>query len=121
MHFVFYALIGVAAGILSGFMGVGGGIIIVPLLILLLGYDQLSAQGTSLGVLVLPVVLMGFLQYYRNPAVNINLVAVGVIALTFVAGGYLGGRLANQLDPVLVRKCFAVFIVINAGYLFFKR
>jgi hypothetical protein len=76
MEYLAYIAVGVAAGLLSGFFGVGGGIILIPGLVLLLGYNQLQAQGTSLGVLLLPVTLFGFLQYYRNPEVQINLLAI---------------------------------------------
>jgi uncharacterized membrane protein YfcA len=63
----------------------------------------------------------GFLQYWKNPALDINLVAVICIAIAFVAGGFFGARWANQLDPLLVRKFFALFIIVTGVYLLLKR
>ncbi|MCH7471507.1 sulfite exporter TauE/SafE family protein [bacterium] len=120
MIYLGYALIGLAAGVLGGFVGVGGGIIIVPALLLLFGYDQLKAQGTSLAFMLPPIGILGFLQYWRNPAVQIDFWAVAAIGGTFIVGGYFGGRWANALDPVLMRKSFAVFLLVTAVYLFFK-
>ena len=116
-----YLAIGLSAGLLGGFFGVGGGILIIPGLVILLGYDQLRAQGTSLGILLLPVGLLGFLQYWKNPAVHIDLWAVAFIALAFTVGAMFGGKWANHLDMNLMRKGFAVFVVIVGTYLFFKR
>lgn len=115
-------LTGVAAGTLGGFVGIGGGILLIPALTLLFGYDQRSAQGMSLAVLVLPVALPGLLQYWKNPEVKLNLIAAGVIALGFLVGGYLGGRGANLVPDVgLLRKFFAVFLACTSVYLFLKK
>ncbi len=121
MQYAAYILIGLCAGLLGGFVGIGGGIVVIPAPILLPGYDQLRAQGTSLGVLCIPVSLFGFMQYWRNPAVQLDLWAIGVIAFGFAFGGYFGGKLANQLDPLLMRKLFSCFLVVIAVYLFFKK
>jgi uncharacterized membrane protein YfcA len=121
MQYAAYIAIGLGAGLLGGFFGVGGGIILIPGLILLCGYDQLRAQGTSLGVLLLPIGLFGFLQYWRNPSVQIDLLAVLFISLAFALGAYFGGRWANQLDANVMRKGFAVFIVCVGTYLFFRK
>jgi uncharacterized membrane protein YfcA len=121
MQYAVLLLVGLAAGLLGGFVGVGGGIIMVPALVMLLGYSQLKAQGTSLGVLCLPVSLLGFLQYWKNPDFRLDLWAIATIALGFLAGGYFGGRWANQIDPLLMRKLFAGLLVIVAVYLFMKK
>lgn len=120
MEYVGYALVGSAAGLLAGFVGVGGGLIIVPALVLLFGYSQHQAQGTSLAVLLPPIGILGFLQYWKNPAVEINLWAAALIALMLMLGAHFGGMWANKLDPLLVRKCFAVLMAASAVYLFFK-
>jgi uncharacterized membrane protein YfcA len=120
MEYLGYAAIGIAAGLLGGFVGVGGGILIIPLLIYFYGYDQLKAQGTSLAILLPPIGILGFLQYWRNPNVQIDLVAAGLIALAFMIGAHFGGKWANMLDPHFMRKAFAVFLACNAVYLFFK-
>jgi uncharacterized membrane protein YfcA len=113
--------LGLVAGLLSGFAGVGGAIIIIPALVFFFGYDQLKAQGTSLGVLCLPVVALGFWQYWKNPALKIELGAIAAIAVGLFAGGYFGAKLANHLDPNLVRKAFSVFLLCAAVYLFVKK
>lgn len=123
MTYLFFAFTGICAGFLSGLLGLGGGVIIVPLLMLLLHFDQKVAQGHSLGVLVLPVALAAFSQYWTNPAVRPNLNIVGILCLAslFVVGGFFGGRVANAMDVNLLRKVFAVFIAVNAVYLFVKK
>jgi uncharacterized membrane protein YfcA len=120
MEYVGYALVGSLAGVLAGFVGVGGGLIIIPALVLFFSYDQLRAQGTSLAVLLPPIGILGFLQYWRNPAVDINLWAAAVIAVTLMLGAHFGAVWANRLDPLLVRKCFSVIMGASAVYLFFK-
>ena len=121
MEYLGFAAIGIAAGILGGFVGVGGGIIIIPALILMFGYDQLKAQGTSLAILLPPIGVLGFLQYWKNPDVHINLAGAGIIALTFMLGAHFGGKWANLMDANLMRKIFAVFLAVTSIYLFFKR
>ena len=121
MQYLAYLLIGAAAGILGGFFGVGGGIILIPGLVLLLGYDQLRAQGTSLGILLLPIGALGFWRYWKNPEVHIDLWAVLFISLAFALGANYGGKWANQLDVNVMRKYFAVFVVLSGCYLFFRK
>lgn len=113
-------LIGLAAGFLSGLVGVGGGIIIVPALVLLLGFSQKHAQATSLGVLALPVVLLAVIQYYKQGYLNVNYMLI--IAAAFVVGGFLGSKLALSLSDERMKKVFAVILfVISVKMLFFDR
>ena len=100
MDYLFYALTGICAGFLSGMLGLGGGVIIVPLLMLLLHLDQKTAQAHSLGVLVLPVALAAFSQYWLNPAIRPHINIYGIVALAslFVVGGFFGGKLANSME-----------------------
>jgi uncharacterized protein len=121
MQYVIFALIGLTAGVLGGFVGVGGGIVIIPALVYLCGYDQLKAQGTSLAILLPPIGILGFLQYWKNPAVQIDLWAAGLIAALFIVGGYFGGKWANVLDAALVRKIFSIVLMASALQMFFKR
>jgi uncharacterized membrane protein YfcA len=121
MQYLAYLAIGLAAGVLGGFFGVGGGIILIPGLVLLLGYNQLRAQGTSLGILLLPIGILGFLRYWQNPDVHIDLWAVLFIALAFAVGANYGGKWANHLDPDVMRKYFAVFVVVIGCYMFFRK
>jgi len=105
-------IIGLAAGILSGLVGVGGGLIVVPALIFFLGYSQHQAQGTSLGLLLLPVGILAVINYYNKGQVDIKVVAV--MGIAFVLGGWLGSKLALRLPADTVKKIFAVFLFYSA-------
>ena len=105
-------LVGLAAGILSGLVGVGGGLIIVPALIFFLGFSQHSAQGTSLGLLLLPAGILAVIQYYKAGDVDVK--AVAILAIGFVAGGYFGSKLALSLPQDTVKKIFAIFMLLVA-------
>jgi uncharacterized membrane protein YfcA len=106
--FLILALIGVSAGVLSGFVGVGGGIIIVPALVFSLGMTQHQAQGTSLFILLLPVGILAVYNYARSS--NINWTYGAIIAATFVVGGYVGSKLSLRLSPSVVRLIFGVIM-----------
>ena len=105
-------LIGLAAGVLSGLVGVGGGLIIVPALIFFLGFSQHQAQGTSLGLLLLPVGILAVINYYNKGNVDVKVVAI--ISVAFIAGGWLGSKLALRLPEDTVKKIFAVFLFYSA-------
>ncbi len=104
--------IGFAAGVLSGLVGVGGGIIIVPALIFFLGFTQQQAQGTSLGLLLLPVGILAVVNYYNKGYIDVRV--VGVMCIAFVLGGWLGSKLAVQLSQDTVKKIFAVVLFYTA-------
>jgi uncharacterized membrane protein YfcA len=109
--------IGLMAGILSGLVGIGGGIILVPALIYVLSYSQHQAQGTSLGVLTLPVVLVAFLKYYtdcKKMGTPIDFKIIGLLAIGFVVGGFLGSTLALRIDKEMLKKIFAVILFYTA-------
>jgi uncharacterized membrane protein YfcA len=114
---VLLAIIGLAAGILSGMIGVGGGIIIVPALVFILGFSQKQAQGTSLGLLLLPVGILAVLNYYRQGFIDSRVVAV--MCLSFVAGGWLGSKIALSIPQETVKKIFAVVMVLVAAKMLF--
>lgn len=111
-------LIGLAAGMLSGLVGVGGGIIMVPALVFFMNYTQHQAQGTSLAVLTLPVVILGALTYYyqcQKDGTPIDLRIVGLICCGFIVGAYAGGKIAIVVDQNLMKKIFAV-IIFYSGF-----
>lgn len=112
-------LIGLCAGLLSGFVGVGGGIIIVPALMWLLGFTQHQATGTSLAVLLLPVGILAVVNYYR--AGHIDLKAAAIISLAFVLGGWFGSKASLALPADVVRKVFGVVMIIAALKLIFGK
>lgn len=104
---LFYlVLIGLMSGVLSGFVGVGGGIIIVPALVFLTGLTQHQAQGTSLFVLSLPVVVLGMMQYWKTG--NVNWKFGLIIALTFVVGAIIGSKLSLKMSPAVVKFVFGL-------------
>lgn len=110
-------IIGVAAGMLSGLVGVGGGIIMVPALIFFLNYNQHQAQGTSLGVLTLPVVIIASLYYYhqcKKMGTPMDLKVIGLLAVGFVAGAYFGSKLALSLPTETLKKIFAIILFYTA-------
>ena len=110
-------IIGLAAGILSGLVGVGGGIIMVPALVFFLNYNQHQAQGTSLGVLTLPVVIIASLYYYhqcKKLGTPMDLRIIGLLAVGFVAGAYFGSKLALALPTDTLKKIFAIILFYTA-------
>ena len=105
-------VIGLLAGFLSGLIGIGGGVIIVPALVILLGFSQKLAQGTSLGILLLPVGILAVIQYYKQGYLNVNYVAI--ISIAFVAGSLLGSKLALSVSDEKMKKLFAVILMLIA-------
>jgi uncharacterized membrane protein YfcA len=105
-------VIGLCSGILSGLVGVGGGIIIVPALVFFLGFTQHQAQGTSLGLLLLPVGILAVINYYKQGHIDIKVVLI--MSVAFVLGGWLGSRLAIVLSEQVIKRIFAVILFYAA-------
>ncbi len=115
MQIVYLIGIGIAAGLLSGMFGVGGGVIIVPALVLLFGMSQQSANATSLMALLLPVGMLGVYEYYRLGRLSVEHMWFGLaIALGLFIGAFFGARIALGMSGELLRKAFGVFLVIVA-------
>lgn len=109
--------IGLGAGIMSGLIGIGGGIIMVPALVIFLQYNQHQAQGTSLAVLTMPVVIFASIYYYtqcKAQGTPIDLRVVGLLAVGFLAGAYMGGRWALMLSQVQLKQIFAGVLIYTA-------
>lgn len=102
--------IGLMAGILSGMVGVGGGIIIVPALVYFLSMSQHQAQGTSLAVLLLPVGILAVYNYYKEGYVDVR--STLIIASTFIIGGFIGSKISIALDQNLVKRIFGIFLLL---------
>jgi hypothetical protein len=111
MSFLFLA-IGLGAGLLSGLFGIGGGIIIVPALMLAGRMQPSTATGTSLGALLLPVGALGAWQYYKNGHLDVR--ASLLIALGIFVGAYVGAVAMQQLNPFMAKRVFALFLVLVA-------
>jgi hypothetical protein len=110
--------IGLAAGTLGGMVGLGGGIILIPALILIMKLDQQTAQGTSIAIMLPPIGLFAVYNYYKAGYVNMKYALV--IALAFMVGGYFGSSLALKLSPDMMRKVFSVLLVAIAVKMFFS-
>src|ERR1700732_2870433 len=105
-----HILPGLAVGVLSGIVGIGGGIMIVPVLVYFLHMSQHRAQGTSLAALLAPVGALAFWEYYK--AGNVNLKAGLLIATGFLIGGYFGGLWAQHLSEMVLRRAFGTLLVM---------
>ena len=116
---VILIIIGLLAGVLSGLVGVGGGILMIPLLIMFLGLTQHQAQGTALFAMLPPIGILAAMNYYKEGFVKWEYAAV--MALTFVVGGYFGSKLSISLPDQTVRNVFGVIMLIGAIKLIFSK
>ena len=110
--------IGLAAGMLSGLIGIGGGIIMVPML-LLMGFTQQQAQGTSLAALLPPVTLFAVINYHKAGFIDWRYAIL--ISLVFVIGGYFGSRIAVNIDQRTLKKIFGFVLLVVAGKMIFGK
>lgn len=104
-----YILAGLIAGVASGFFGIGGGIILIPIMVLIFGLTQHQAQGTTLALMVPPIGLLAALKYYHDG--NVNLRMALFICAGFIVGGYIGAVFASKIPATLLKRIF--------GYLLF--
>jgi len=104
-----YLLLGLLAGVFSGLIGAGGGVIIVPTLVYLFGMNMHQAQGTTLAMLVPPVGLLAAWAYYREGHVDVHIAAL--LCVGFIAGAWGGARIATQLSNVMLERTFGVVLV----------
>lgn len=116
MTWILLIAIGLVAGLVSGLVGIGGGIIIAPALVLLLGFSQKMAQGTTLALLVPPIGILAALAYYKQGYVNIY--AAIFIIVGFVVGSIVGAKYLAGLPNGVVTRVFAVFLIAVAVKLF---
>jgi uncharacterized membrane protein YfcA len=115
---IYLVLIGLAAGFLGGMVGIGGGVIIVPALVLLLGMSQHLSQGISLTLLMFPVGILGVINYYKKGYVDFRY--AGLLAVGFLLGSYLGSRFSLSLSQDVVKKIFAVVMILLALKMLFS-
>jgi len=119
INILLYIILGVAAGILSGVMGIGGGIIIVPALVFLFGLSQHQAQGTTLALLVPPIGILAAWTYFKQGYVDLKIAAL--VALGFLIGGLLGAKYATNCSNLLLQKVFGVgLLLLSLKMIFFK-
>lgn len=110
MQIILFLLLGLAAGAVSGLVGIGGGIIVVPALIFLFGFSQHAAQGTTLAMMVPPIGILAAWTYYTQGYVDIKV--AGLLCAGFVFGGLLGARLAVTLSNPVLEKVFGAALLI---------
>lgn len=110
---IILCMIGLSAGVLSGMIGLGGGVILVPAMVFFLGMTQHSAQGTSLAVMLPPIGILAVLNYYKQGYVDMRFALI--LAVAFIAGGYIGSKIALSLSPQTLKKFFG-FLIILIGF-----
>ena len=114
-----YLLLGLAAGIISGLIGVGGGIIIIPALIFLFGFSQHQAQGTTLALLVPPIGLLAAWTYYQQGYVDLKV--AGYMCVGFFLGGLLGAKFAVGLSNTVLERVFGVALLLISLKMIFTK
>ncbi|MGE5411020.1 MAG: TSUP family transporter [Clostridiales bacterium] len=114
-----FIILGLAAGVLSGLVGVGGGILIVPALVFICGMTQHQAQGTSLAVLIPPVGLLAAMTYYKQGFLDLRI--AGLICIGFVVGALYGAKLAISIPEDMLKKVFGVFLLLAAVKMIFGK
>ena len=113
--------IGLLGGLLSGMFGIGGGVIMVPLMVLLLSFSQHQAQGTSLAVLSFPVAFVAAYNYYNSGENVVDWKFAAIIALSFILGGYLGSKLAISINQTVLKKLFSLLLLVAAIKMYFSK
>lgn len=110
--------VGLAAGVLSGLFGIGGGTVIIPALVMILGFSQHKAQGTSLAALVLPVGILGVIRYWK--AGEVDLIAGIILAAGLFVGAYFGAGWAVEISDIWLKRAFGIFfILLGLKYIIF--
>jgi len=118
-RFLIFILVGILAGTISGFLGIGGATIIMPILIYFFGFSQHEAQGTTLLLMVPPIGILAALTYYKKGYANVP-VAI-FICLGFILGAFLGAKCAISIPEKLLRKLFALYLLIISFHMFLKK
>ncbi len=107
-----YIIVGLLAGICGGFLGLGGGLVLVPALVYIYGLTQHQAQGTSLAIMVPPITLLAVIRYYYSG--NVKLGMAIFIALGFAVGGLIGAEIVQHVTGVILRKIFGLILLLTA-------
>jgi uncharacterized membrane protein YfcA len=116
---LYLTLIGLAAGVLSGLVGVGGGIIIVPALVMVMGISQQSAQGNTLAMLMIPVGALAVLNYYRSGHIDWRIALL--LAVGFIPGAWVGSKLALAIPALTLKRIFGVLLLLVAAKFLFNK
>jgi uncharacterized membrane protein YfcA len=119
MNLILYTLLGLLAGILSGLIGIGGGTIIVPALVLFFGMSQHMAQGTTLALLVPPIGILAAWTYYTQGYVDLKIALF--ICIGFFIGGFLGAKVATSLSNIVLERIFGIALLLIALKMIFAK
>ena len=114
-----FVVVGLAAGVLSGLFGIGGGLLIIPVLVYLFGMTQHLAQGTTLALMIPPIGIFAAWTYWKQG--NVNLVAAAFICLGFVFGGWVGAKFSNAIPELMLRRSFGVLLAVVAAKMIFGK
>jgi uncharacterized membrane protein YfcA len=113
-------VLGLLAGVLSSMVGIGGGVLIVPVLVTIFAFSQKMAQGTSLAMLLPPIGVLALINYYKEGYVDFRV--AGILIVAFIAGSYFGSKVALNLEESVLKRIFGVFLLVLAiKYLFFTK
>lgn len=118
-NILLYVLLGLTAGVLSGLIGIGGGVIIVPALIIFFGLSQHQAQGTTLALLIPPVGILAAWTYYKQGYVNLEI--AGFMCIGFLVGSFLGAKMATTLSNIVLERIFGVALLLIAFKMLFTK
>jgi len=119
---LYLVLIGIVAGSLSGFIGIGGGVVIVPALVFFLGLTQHQAQGTSLLLMLPPIGILAVMNYHKSGMLTtINYQYAGIMVVAFIIGGFLGSKLSIALPAHIVKRVFGVFMLLISLRMIFSK
>jgi len=115
----YYIILGVVSGVFSGLIGIGGGIIIIPALVIFFEFTQQQAQGTTLALMVPPIGLLAAYAYYKHGFVDMK--AASLICLGFFIGGFFGAKFAVSIPKEILQKIFGIFLVTIGLYFVVKK
>lgn len=118
-QFIVYTVTGLVGGIFSGLFGIGGGIVVIPILVLLFGMNQHLAQGTTLALFVPPIGFLAAWTYYREGFVDLKI--AGLLCIGFFIGGLLGAKLATSLSGILLKRIFGCIMLLIALKMIFGK
>lgn len=119
LQIIIFVVIGLAAGLVGGTLGVGGAIIVVPSLVLIMGFTQHQAQGTAMAFMLPPVTLLATINYWRDGFVNWKVALI--MAITFFIGAYFGSLLTIHIPDRILKKVFGIFLFLVSLKIIFSK